>query len=166
MALSQFGYYCFCSLQLYLTRQSAREKILEQIPENLLTKISASDNQIKIEWIEEGKELRLNGEMFDVVKMKNEGGEQYIYCINDGQEDYLIKVIEKIVKANTENSPGTGKHNNTAKITIPEWVFELPGSDPLNESTVLGQRKYFNFKSDLYFSYLEINSPPPNFYIN
>jgi hypothetical protein len=62
--LSQCGYYCFCAFQIFLAKEAAREALLKKVPDNLLTKIRTSDNDKTIEWEEEGKEFRLNGEMY------------------------------------------------------------------------------------------------------
>jgi hypothetical protein len=163
MVLGQCGYYCFCSFQMYLAKQSAREKVLKQIPENLLTRICLQDNNNPVEWEEEGKEFSWNGEMYDVVKIKNEDGKAYAFCISDKKEDKIIDAIEKIVKSNTDNSSDSGKHNSVGKSSIPDWVFELQLDNHIDEAVAITQNKYFNFKSALYFNYIEINSPPPNF---
>jgi len=147
-----------------MVKQAARKEVLKQIPENLLIKISLQDNSNAIEWEEEGREFRMDGEMYDVVKMKNEAGKTYIFCISDKKEDKINRTIEKIVTSNLQHSTDSGKNNSAGKITIPDWVFELYGSNSMGEEVATEQQKYFNFKSALYFNYIEINSPPPNLF--
>jgi hypothetical protein len=88
--LSQFGYYVFYTVQLELAKESAKELLLKQVPDSLLSKISLTDNGQNIQWEEEGKEFSLNGEMYDVVKIKKENGNIYIFCVNDDNEDKIL----------------------------------------------------------------------------
>ena len=162
MSLGQIGYYCFCSIQMYLVKQAAREQLLQQIPENLLSKICIEDNTDAIHWEEKGKEFSFNEEMYDVVKIKNEAGKTYALCISDKKEDKIIDILQKVVKSNTDNSSDSGKHNSNGKTSIPDWIFELQ-PDPAPDNIAFTQHNYFSFKSALYFNYIEINSPPPNF---
>jgi hypothetical protein len=147
---------------MYLAKEAAREQVVKQIPENLLNKICIQDNGDAIHWEEEGKEFSFNGEMYDVVKIKNEYGKTYAFCISDKKEDKVIDALHKIIKSNTDNSSDPGKHNSNGKTSIPDWTFELQPSDAPG-NIAFTQHNYFNFKSALYFNYIEINSPPPNF---
>ena len=164
MALSQCGYYCFCTFKIYLAKQAAKEQILKQIPENLLTKICAEDYGKAIEWEDAGKEFKLNGAMYDVVKVKNENGKSYIYCIDDKKEDHLLKLLDKVVKSNIENSPSkSSKHSTSSSQLNTEWIFELQNNNLLCNNFSFIQNKYYPYQSALYLNFLEINSPPPNF---
>lgn len=160
--LSQCGYYCFCTIQLLLAKEAAREQLLKDIPENLLTKICTSDNTA-IQWEEEGKEFRLNGEMYDVVKMKYENGKTYVICINDEKEDEIFAAFEKVIESNIENSSNQSKHHSTGKIVIPDWVLELQQDNPGNVNPSIIKREYLPYTSNLYYHFIEVNSPPPDF---
>jgi hypothetical protein len=164
VAISQCGYYCFCAMQLFMAKQAAQQEILKQIPENLLTKISVGDNEKSIKWEEEGKEFRLNGEMYDVVKVKYESGKEYLLCLSDKKEARVLESIEKVVKANNETAAGSGKHAG-AKVIMPEWTWESP--DNLNQYNPLSyiKKEYYNNTPALFFNFIEISSPPPDYNI-
>ena len=163
LALGQCGYYCFYAVKLYLAKESSHEQLLKQIPDNLLTKISAEGNN-DIQWKEEGKEFSLKGEMYDVVKVKHEGTRDYLICLSDKNEDEIFKALDSVVKSNTDNTSDQGKqHHAIGKMSIPEWVFEVNDCNLSGDNFSYIQNKYFNYKSALYFNYIEINSPPPNF---
>jgi len=160
--LSQFGYYVFYTIQLQLAKEAAKEQLLKQVPDNLLVKVCLTGNHT-IQWEEEGKEFSLNGEMYDVVKIKEENGKQYIFCVNDEREDQVLEGLKKLNATNTGNTPG--KHQAAAKMAIQQWAFEpcvpycFPGIS-LQDVT-----KYFDYTASLYNNDTEIISPPPNLII-
>lgn len=164
IVLSQFGYYCFCTLQIYAAKESAKEQILKQIPENLLTKISMEDYGNAIKWEEEGREFSLMGAMYDVVKIKNEHGKNILLCINDAKEDEILAAFASVIINNSGTSSGSSGHQTIIKFSIPEWISECYNYDFLginiNTST-----EYFKYDSSLHSGAKEVNSPPPNFYI-
>lgn len=49
-----------------------------------------SETNCKIQWVEDNKEFKYNGEMYDVVSVKVSGGKKYLQCINDKKENNLI----------------------------------------------------------------------------
>jgi hypothetical protein len=164
MAISQCGYYCFCSFQLALAKQASCEQLLKQLPENLLTKICVQHNEKEIQWEEEGKEFSLNGEMYDVVKVKHEGEKEYLLCLSDKKEAKVLETLEKLVKSDNENSTGSGKHTGN-KIILPEWTWESLSITEEGDFFINIAKQYHNDKSALHSSFIEINSPPPDFNI-
>lgn len=164
IVLSQFGYYCFCTLQIYAAKESAKEKILKQVPENLLAKISIQDYGSAIKWEEEGKEFSLMGAMYDVVKVKNENGNIFLLCINDAKEDEILAAFGTVVKNNSGCPSESSGHQSVVKFSIPEWISECYNYD-LSAISSITNNEYFNYSSTLHSGVIEITSPPPNFYI-
>jgi hypothetical protein len=164
IVLCQFGYYCFCTLQIYAAKESAKEQILKQIPENLLTTISIEDYGNAIKWEEEGKEFSLMGAMYDVVKIKNENGRNMLLCISDAKEDEVLAAFASVVKNNSGTSSNSSGHQTTVKFSIPEWISECYNYD-FSDININTSTKYFNYDSTLHSGVKEVNSPPPNFYI-
>ena len=164
IVICQFGYYGFYAFKIYSAKECAREQMLQQIPENLLIKISAADNAKQMVWEEEGKEFKLNGELFDVVKAVHENGKEYLYCINDEKENELVKQYAKIIKDGSDNS-SSDKNQKVAKFSIPEWNIE--SHDYTLENVVIAlENKYFTYQSNLHCHLIEVISPPPNFILN
>jgi len=148
-----------------MAKQAAHQELLKQIPENLLTKISVQDNEKAIQWEEEGKEFSLNGEMYDVVKVKYESGKAYLLCLSDKKEAKVIESIEKVVKANNETAAGSGKHT-VAKVTIPDWTWESANNlKQYNPLSYIKKEYYNNNTPALFFNFMEICSPPPDYNI-
>ena len=162
MIISQFGYYSYCIYQIYEAKEVAHEQLLKQLPENLLTKIDLQNN-IGIQWEEEGKEFKLNGEMYDVVRTSNENGKTYLYCFGDKNEDKVLKKFENVVKNCIDNSSNSDKSHNTAKITMPEWVFEVQDISINGKLPTWTPQQYINYTPALCSRSGKINHPPPNF---
>lgn len=165
LVLSQCGYYCIYTYQTHIAKIAAHEQMLKQIPENLLIKICVQENAANIQWEEEGKELRLQGEMYDVVKEKIENGKKYLFCISDKKEDEVQDALASAVKNSTDNTSGSGKSPNTVKLIISEWIFELNNDIHQQIKVEDTKKKYSHYNSPLYSWVVEINAPPPNFYI-
>lgn len=164
MAISQCGYYCYCTFQLILAKQAAHKQMLKQIPENLLTKICVQDNEKDIQWEEANEEFSLNGEMYDVVKVKYENGKEYLLCLSDKKEAKVLESIEKVIKTNNDTAAGSGKHT-AGKVTMPQWTWESSYNSEQDKSFAYIKKEYRNDKSGLYISFIEINSPPPDYNI-
>jgi len=162
LIISQFGYYSYCIYQIYEAKEVAHEQLLKQLPENLLTKIDLQNN-IGIQWEEEGKEFKLNGEMYDVVRTSNENGKTYLYCFGDKNEDKVLKKFENVVKNCIDNSSNSDKSHNTAKITMPEWVFEVQDISINGKLPTWTPQQYINYTPALCSRSGKINHPPPNF---
>lgn len=127
--------------------------LLAHIPDSSLEIIVEEDFSDKIEWEEKGKEFFLNGELYDVARIKKEEGKTLLYCINDKKEKKLLDKLVKAVNKNHDN-----KRSRNIKPALPDLVsmclFETP-------DLFSGSSQYIPFKVSLVFSYKEIHSPPP-----
>jgi hypothetical protein len=103
---SIMGSYLNFTIEQYRLKEEIKEKIISSLPEKELTlvKITASDEE-KLTWMEDGKEFRYNGSMYDIVKIKRNSGVTYYYCFCDVNESKLLINLDKLVKNQTDNSP-------------------------------------------------------------
>ena len=51
-----------------------------------------------MQWKDDGKEFTLNGEMYDVAKVKKVNGKTVLYCVNDKKEKELLSNFIKAIK--------------------------------------------------------------------
>jgi len=102
--------------------------------------------------------------MYDVVKVKYENGKKYLLCLSDKKEAKVIASIEKIVKTNNENAAGSGKHTAT-KVIMPEWTWESPNNSNQYDPLSYVKKEYYSNTSALFFNFIEISSPPPDYNI-
>ena len=162
-ALGQCGYYCFHAFQLYQAKKEARNNILRSVPEYLLTKINIADNQEVICWEDEGKEFRMHGKMYDVVRIKNEDGKLFVICVSDDKEDAILESLVKTIASNIDNGSNSKKNHSSGKVIVQDWIFEAEHAIILPANFCAGIKKgYFNYKSSTGSGFIEIISPPPN----
>lgn len=109
----------------------------------------------KIKWEEQGKEFYLDGEIYDVVRTKEQGDKTVLYCLKDTKEQQLLDHLVKLVKDTRKNSR-SGKI-----IKAPVNTYEAPITDIKLGLTFPHREKYACFTSPLHSSVKEIHVPPP-----
>ena len=164
LVIAQFGYYVFSMYQIHEAKETARLQILKQIPESLLTKIILQDNP-GITWEEEGKELKLHGEMYDVVHIKQDGDKTCLYCFNDENESEVLKKVESALKVNLDNSRDPKQKHFENKISTPEWLFEVQDINTSENLDNVTSKKTFNYQPKLSNGNIKKIYSPPDFII-
>ena len=86
-----------------------KKEILAGVPERYLVVFEYSE---EIQWEEEGREFKANGEFFDVVRTRSVNGRKLLYCINDKAEEDLVKRFANLIRSSAENQKG--KHSKQA----------------------------------------------------
>jgi hypothetical protein len=152
---SIIGFYLNFTIERYRLKEEIKEKIISSLPENELIqlKLSSVENK-KLIWMEEGKEFRYNGNMYDVVKIKRSSGITFYFCFNDEKESKILTNLEKLVKDQTDSSPSRTTHK---KHTITYFFQSLLFTQCLTVTPVLffdSPTRYKSVTSD-------ILSPPP-----
>jgi len=152
---SIMGFYLNFEIVKLRIKEEVKERIIKTLPDNELSmiKISSGDKE-KIKWLEEGKEFRYNGNMYDVVRIKKGIDATYYYCFNDKKEYKLLAHLDKLVKEQTDNSQS---RTNQKKQEI-TYFFQKTLSIPrLVEIPVL----YFALPSRYQSIVTDVLSPPP-----
>jgi hypothetical protein len=146
------GYYVwFCIWQNNMQKE-IRKEIRKGLKDEDLTLIIISvDEESGISWIEQNKEFRYQGDMYDVVKISQQNQEKYYYCIRDIKEKQLIASYNKNNHSRSESGKRIKQfkyqyipqNNSPADLVYPVAfaITEIPA----------------NYKSNI----TEINSPPP-----
>jgi hypothetical protein len=152
---SILGFYLNFEIAQYRIKKEVKSRIIKNLPVDELTlvKISFSDKK-KITWMEEGREFRYKGEMFDVVTIKKGKDTTYYYCFSDVRESKLLARLDKLVKDQTDNSQSRA---NQKKQEINYFFHKILFTQCLVETSVL----YFNYPSSYKSWNAEVLSPPP-----
>ena len=152
---SFIGFYLNFVIEQTVIKEQVNEKIIQNLPDNDLTiiRISSWENR-KITWLEEEKEFRLEGILYDVVKIKKEKGSICYYCFCDVKESKLFANLDKLVRDQSDHSKSK---TNLNKQHINVFFHEIILPRELTESPV----HYCNYTS-VYKSLLsDVLSPPP-----
>jgi len=104
----------------------------------------------------DGKEIKADGSMFDILKVEREEGKTVYYCYHDKEEENL----ENGLLDRSKDKSGTARHQLR---TIPLNIFLIPR---LSNDYCSTQNKII-FPSfvlhNIKFSFREVITPPPNF---
>lgn len=154
--LSSTGYIIiFWELQQE-TRREMIQKISGEIPDNELTCITISKNEISASEFKQKDELEYKGSMYDVVN-KSETDKSYtFYCLNDVKESQLIRNFRNHFDDNKENT-----NQNNSRILIPL----IAPAVIKNDETVKRVDVVFSMNNHFSFNYksiwLDKFTPPP-----
>jgi len=158
--ISQIGYYFIYLFQQYQIKEAVKEQLLKHIPDESLIAINAGLNKDAIEWEEEGREFSMNGDMYDVARIKTVNGNTILYCINDTKEDQLLEELAKSVRSANDNT-ATGKDaKHTIKFQMVDFVVPVP-EKITTISNLLAQQKFAEYDVAILSSIKEIDLPPP-----
>lgn len=160
IGLSIVGFYpVFVTLQ-YETRQEIKMRIKQGIPENEIHKIVFAVNE-KINWVREGKEFRLNNQMFDIVRHEQVNGQVIYYCINDKEEEQLFANLDELVKKQMEDE--SSAKGNTAKLLFK--IFSqtyIPVETFLFTNINVSSKLSFQYDCELTSVNIETETQPPD----
>lgn len=145
-------YFCFKILQ-YKIRCEIKNKILKNVKDQELCLIIINkDNKSDITWYENNKEFKYQGQMYDVVRIKNYNNEKCYYCINDKKEKQLLTNYYKNINL---------KKNIERKIKNIFNVKYVLRQCTLKNKSIIINRSFseivFIYKSNI----LDIFPPPP-----
>ena len=133
-----------------------KRRILEGVPDSYLLVIEKTDD---IKWVEKGRELMLNDELYDVVKTKTDKGKTYLYCVNDEEETQLLKKFSKAVKSRNHSSSGGKAAKQVLKFhgkTPPSLVIRL-----ISQMDLTAIQKSRGPEPRILSTYIEVVAPPP-----
>jgi len=142
----------FSSVYLSLHRSAFQESVIESIPsttEKLF--FSVADFSI-IDWVENGKEFKLKGKLYDVSKIERTVQGFAVYVINDTLEENFIAMVDQWKKDSAPTSKGRA-------IFQPQFCNRL---DVENGDRFGGNQVEFLFDAGAYTSPNSLTpSPPP-----
>ena len=142
------GYFLVYKVAQYQLKGEVKLEIKSGIDSDELKILTINKNNLKnIEWLEAGKEMRYNKQLYDIVKSTETSSAITFYCINDTKEESLIanldehinthiaankpvqnqkKVIENVIKLYFSNVH-SAKFNvvalNTTQFLIPNLIY-------------------------------------------
>ncbi|HUR12452.1 MAG TPA: hypothetical protein VM012_13840, partial [Flavitalea sp.] len=100
-------------------------------------------------------EFSFNGELYDVVKIEKRQHKTLLYCLNDKNEDQLIRNFAKAIKS-TQSGKNNKRYSNLPTIET-YYCSEL--QQALYANAVI--HSYFTYDAALFSNSEEINIPPP-----
>lgn len=153
--LSQTANYVIYNINKWHIKNEVREEILAGVPNRYLERIEYNSD---IEWEEEGKEFSLKDEFYDVVRIKEINGKKILYCLNDKNEEQLVRNFAKSIKSSADNERGKNNKHSFRFHLVDQHIIYLV-SETLFERLTLPD--YFNYQTALTSICRQIIIPPP-----
>ncbi len=122
-----------------------RHEMKEKLEQQLLQTVTLSENEVQ--WVKPGKEILVEGKMFDVKSFSSEKGQYRFTGLFDHEETALVNHLEKNLKKTNES----GSWLISALFHLLQSVYSTDGNDTALIST--------DKKSDFYLIYIHILSP-------
>ncbi len=147
-----FPLICFLTVQFTLTVN--RFVIKESLEKSILQKVVIAPTQIH--WVEEGHELVLNGEMFDVHSIHSlNNGLIEIWGLSDKKEDQLNQQVDYLLNHQKGVQSIVTKliqlQSICAALSIPSFQFHVNLPQQINYFTLIAIES----------SFIEVIKPPP-----
>ena len=126
LAYCQLGHSFVMQLAQRQHKLDMKQKALSRLEDADLFQVDLAANAATVHWEEDNREFSINGEMFDVVRIKWRQGKRIAFCINDKKEEQLVRDYKLDTKRNTDD-PKKAKSQNQS-ITL----FCTQGYDIIN----------------------------------
>jgi len=137
----------------YIRTHFAKTEQLEISPSELYT------NSRQITWLDENKEVLLNGVMYDIVSIRNAGTKVVLYAVNDKAEKELMNRYQKQFNDIYENGNSGKQKNNLLKDFLSLKYFQKSFS---LINLISSNHNYpANFTFEIPAVYLGVQTPPP-----
>ncbi|MCB0288191.1 MAG: hypothetical protein KDE57_16140 [Calditrichaeota bacterium] len=156
------AYVAFFKLQQHHIRKEIKQKIKRGVPDDelVLLKIAknsdiASDNFFRLMF---ENEIRLDGNMYDIVRQEDRGDTTWYFCIHDDKETGLFANLDDWVKREFDKNSDRKSNNDRRLQSLSLWFFGQTGDDrAIKPHFSIAEHPYV-FRSKTWFSQ---PSPPP-----
>lgn len=156
------GYYFVYKGSQYLLKSEMQSEIKSGINSKYLENITINKNNLHaIEWLENGKEMRYNNKLYDIVKITETSSSITFHCINDTKEESLFTNLEEHINTHVaDNKPIKNENQKKPGDNVIKLYFSNEQSIDFN-AVSFSQLIFFPgiliFNSTL----IETDSPPP-----
>lgn len=155
------GYYIVFKAQQYQIKTEIAASIKAGVYTSDVTIITIAKNHLnKVQWFDSGKEMRYEGEMYDIVKSSKTDDSTTFYCINDTKEAKLFSYLDKHINTHVSSVP-QNKNSKKQSNPIIKLYFSTVQSTYFSSSKSI---ELTSFKNSIFTTpIIEKNAPPPEF---
>ena len=72
-------------------KEAAREASLAALPDTAFFRVSLAEVNARGKWEEAGRECWINDHLYDVIRQKTIDGKTWLFCLDDDNEERLIR---------------------------------------------------------------------------
>lgn len=147
----------FFSVAVMVKQKILQFQRMERFETEAIQRISVSPE--KLLWVKDGKEVIIEGELFDVESYEQQGNKILLTGFYDNKEEKLVKDIKDIYQNNKAESPF---NRAVTKFLLVPFYLE-PGSSSLLNSWQTITRRFSNYTEPISTGCHAAVSPPPRF---
>ena len=143
----------------HIQQQRIHHKMEEAIEEHVLYSINVAEK--KVHWIEKGKEIIIDGRMFDIKTLKFKDGVYTFTGLFDDEETLLVKQLE-------EKHKGGSVSDNKMMTLLFQWlrsVFNETHKENVSAANLLSQQFFISNKMPVLSQFISILTPPPRLWL-
>lgn len=140
-------------------KKEQKEYLLSLLPDHNFERI---EDNVLIQWEEQGKEFRYKNQMYDVARTIFINGKKTYLVINDSKENKLLQKMEQAVSTLKDNNSTKGGHAAVLKYIQSIFIF-----DPITNISAMSRLKntYLIFNEPLSSDFVKnIQIPPPQIF--
>ncbi len=150
----------FCSMFFELERLQCREAFetsKARLLRNEIHTFTFARNQ-KINWEETDRELKMDGNMFDVISISKSSTTTTVRCVSDNREDMVLSFYMKFLRES-----GKSRSSDKAKTKTQFPDLKYISTPIVLNTTNLSQpaRHFVRNMADISPIYFDIITPPP-----
>ncbi len=155
---TQLGYYGQFLILQWQMKEAAREACIAALPDTAFFRVSLADVDARGKWEEAGRECWFNDHLYDVIRQKTIDGRTWLFCLDDDNEERLIRGSGEFAHAGHDQSDKRTSHPLSVRLgDVLCEVTTLRIGHP--EVTCSGW--YSTNTHPLPIRYAEITVPPP-----
>lgn len=136
-----------------------KARIRAGVPDEALDVFEKKIIDPHITWKKRGKEFILNGDMYDVVRVKEINRKTFIYCIKDSEEKKLLNDFAATFQDESAGNSSNKKQGPVIKLKFPESDWNEYTGDPAFFPT---DELHFRYDADALLTLSKpVYTPPP-----
>ena len=132
LGYTQWAYYGQFIIVQWQMKEAAREAWIAAQPDNAFLRVSLVTIETHGKWEERGKECWYQGHLYDVIRTRISGDTTWLFCLDDEQEEDLIRKNGEITRINTDHPDKNTSHTLCLRsgdlvCERPVWPVPPPG---------------------------------------
>lgn len=151
--------FVFKTLQILVKLEIEYQRQELNILSNLITIELDKSESNKINWVESGKEFRIDEKMYDVINTFETDSKIIFYCINDLKEENLFEILGNILSSFIHNfsDKNSADNNISKKLNLSPFIIRILQIHSIVNSAYAYTEYFNNYKSFI----KDIPSEPP-----